>query len=81
MENEELKKQIILEIIKKINNPFKLLTVNEVAKELHIGINQAYELFKQNDFPTLHIGKKKCVTVLSYILWKINIKESDIYGK
>lgn len=48
------------------------------SKDLSIGINQAYELFKQKDFPSLQIGKRKTVTLASYLLWKMNKKESEV---
>ena len=51
-----------------------MLSVIDVSKDLHIGINQAYDLFKQKDFPTTTIGKRKAVTLASYLLWKMNKK-------
>jgi excisionase family DNA binding protein len=36
----------------------KVLTVSDVAKELGLGKNSAYELFKQPDFPSFMIGKR-----------------------
>lgn len=70
VENE----QIIINYLNKVNNPFKLLSVRDVAKDLHIGINQAYDLFKQDDFPTISIGKRKAITLTTYLLWKIGKK-------
>ena len=61
--------------LSKAKNPFATLSVSDVSKDLHIGINQAYELFKQKDFPTITIGKRKTVTLASYLLWKIGKKE------
>ena len=69
-----IEEKIVLEVIKNYKNPFELLTVKDVYKDLHIGINQAYELFKQNDFPTISIGKRKGVTLATYLLWKMNKK-------
>ncbi len=69
-----IEEKIVLEVIKNYKNPFELLTVKDVSKDLHIGINQAYELFKQNDFPTISIGKRKGVTLATYLLWKMNKK-------
>ena len=51
-----------------------ILSVKDVSKDLHIGINQAYDLFKQNDFPTISIGKRKGIALATYLLWKINKK-------
>mgnify|MGYP006071152335 CR=1 FL=1 len=74
-ENKNQSEQIVINYLSKINNPFKTLSVQEVSKDLHIGINQAYDLFKQSDFPTITIGKRKMVTLASYLLWKMHKKE------
>lgn len=74
IDTKDMKEQIIINYINKINNPFKFLTVQEVSKDLHIGINQAYDLFKQNDFPSINIGKRKVISLTSYLLWKIGKK-------
>lgn len=72
IDTKDLKEQIVMNYINKIDNPFRLLTVKEISKDLHIGINQAYDLFKQNDFPTINIGKRKAITLVAYLLWKIS---------
>ena len=74
-EREELRGQIVMSYLTKIKNPFVTLSVLDVSKDLHIGINQAYDLFKQNDFPAINIGKRKVITLASYLLWKMNKKE------
>ena len=33
-----------------------------------------YDLFKQQDFPSINIGKRKVITLASYLLWKMNKK-------
>lgn len=66
--------QIVLNYLNKLQDPFITLTAKEVSKDLHIGINQAYDLFKQDNFPTITIGKRKTVTLASYLLWKIKTK-------
>ena len=71
---KDIKEQIITNYLNKTNNPFKMLSVQEVSKDLNIGINQAYDLFKQDDFPTINIGKRKVITLASYILWKMSKK-------
>ena len=70
-EREELRGQIVMSYLAKMKNPFVTLSVLDVSKDLHIGINQAYDLFKQNDFPAINIGKRKVITLASYLLWKI----------
>jgi len=69
-----LEELLIIETIKNIENPFTTLSVSDVSKDLHIGINQAYDLFKQKDFPSICIGKRKTVTLAAYLLWKMNKK-------
>lgn len=73
-EREELRGQIVMSYLAKMKNPFVTLSVLDISKDLHIGINQAYDLFKQNDFPAINIGKRKVITLASYLLWKMNKK-------
>ena len=73
-EREELRGQIVMSYLAKMKNPFVTLSVLDVSKDLHIGINQAYDLFKQNDFPAINIGKREVITLASYLLWKMNKK-------
>ena len=72
---ENLKEQIVMNYLDKAKNPFALLSAQDISKDLHIGINQAYDLLKQKDFPTILIGKRKTVTLASYLLWKMSKKE------
>lgn len=84
MENEDVNitgtkektidEKIVINYLNKQNNPFTILSVQDITNDLHIGINQAYDLFKQNDFPTIIIGKRKVVSLPAYLLWKINKK-------
>ena len=67
-EREELRGQIVMSYLAKMKNPFVTLSVLDVSKDLHIGINQAY------DFPAINIGKRKVITLASYLLWKMNKK-------
>ena len=47
---EEEKKKLIETLIAfgitNLDNPFKNITVHDVAKDLHVGRNKAYEIFK-----------------------------------
>lgn len=74
-EKSTLNEQIVMNYLNKLQNPFAVLSVQQVAKDLHIGINQAYDLFKQNDFPVITIGKRKVVTLANYLLWKMHRKD------
>ena len=77
-EEMQLNKQIVMNYLSKIQNPFAVLSVQQVSKDLHIGINQTYELFKQKDFPAITIGKRKVITLANYLLWKMSKKESEV---
>ena len=79
-EEKNMNEQIIVNYLNKLQNPFITLTVKEVSKDLHIGINQAYDLFKQDDFPAITIGKRKTVTLASYLMWKISKRGVDNYA-
>ena len=71
MEENSKKKKIIALAVQKIDDPFKNITVKEVAKDLKMGENLANEVFKREDFPCVNIGKTKTVTLLAYLLWKM----------
>lgn len=65
-----LEELIIIEAIKKVQNPFINLTVQDVAKDLKIGENMAYTIFKREDFPSVNIGRCWKISLISYLLWK-----------
>ena len=73
-DKKNLSENIVMNYLNKLKNPFVVLSVADVSKDLHIGINQTYQLFKQNDFPTIIIGKRKVVILAAYLLWKMNKK-------
>lgn len=77
IDTKDIREQIITDYLNKTSNPFMVLSAQDVSKDLHIGINQAYDLFKQADFPSITIGKRKVVTLPQYLLWKMN-KRGDI---
>ena len=68
---ENLKDKIIALAVQKIDDSFKNIIVKEVSKGLKIGENLANEVFKREDFPCVNIGKTKTVTLLAYLLWKM----------
>ncbi len=72
--DKTIPEQIVINHLNKLSNPFIVLSVQDIAKDLHIGINQAYDLFKQEDFPSIMIGKRKVISLPSYLLWKVNKK-------
>lgn len=72
--SEDIKKELVKEAIKKLEDPFKMLTVKYVAKDLYMRENKTNEIFNRKDFPSVNIGKTKKVQKLSYILWKMEKK-------
>lgn len=69
-----LKELMIIEAIKKVPNPFINLTVQDIAKDLKMGENSANQIFKSEDFPSVNLGKPKTVTLLAYLIWKMDRK-------
>lgn len=69
---------LIREAIKNIGDPFRNLTVKDVMKDLLVSEATANMIFKKNDFPSVNIGKTKTVTLLAYLVWKMNRKESEV---
>lgn len=65
-----LEELMIIEAIKKIPDPFVNLTVQDIAKDLKIGENMAYTVFKRNDFPSINIGRCWKISLISYLIWK-----------
>ena len=78
-DKDKLKEVMIVEAIKKINYPFKNWTVQEVMKDLKVSEATANAIFKRKDFPSVNIGKTKTVTLLAYLIWKMDRKESEVY--
>ncbi len=69
-DKKTLEELIIIETIKQIKNPFINLTVKDVAKDLKIGENMAYAIFKRDDFPSVNIGRCWKISLISYLIWK-----------
>ena len=67
---ENYQEKILLESIKRLKNPFINISVQDVAKDLKIGENMAYSIFKREDFPSINIGRCWKICLISYILWK-----------
>ena len=73
--DENLKEKLMNVAIQKIENPWKNITVKEVAKDLKMGENLANDVFRRKDFPCVNIGKTKTVTLLAYLLWKMERRD------
>lgn len=85
MEKEEIKDEITKELIKelvrvaveKMGDPWKNLTVKDVAKDLKLGENKANEVFKRKDFPSVNIGKTKTILSIAFCIWKLSRREDE----
>ena len=73
-EEYTMQELMVMTAIKRLKNPFRNLTVSEVAKDLKMGENLANQVFRRDDFPSVNIGKTKTVTLLAYLLWKMERK-------
>lgn len=61
----------IMESVKRLHNPFKMLTVQDIMKDLNICETIAYRTFKRPDFPSINVGKTNQVMLISYLIWKM----------
>ena len=64
-----------LDSMQKIPNPFLMLTVKDVMKDLNICETSVYRLFKRDDFPSINIGKNNQVMLLPYLMWKMEKRD------
>ena len=62
----------VLETIKRLKNPFRMLGVKDVMRDLNICETIAYRTFKRADFPSINIGKSNQVMLLAYLIWKMS---------
>ncbi len=69
--SEELKKELVKQAVKSLDDPFKMLTVKDVAKDLYMGENKTNEIFNRADFHSVNIGKTRKIQKIAYILWKM----------
>lgn len=67
---ENTQEKMLLDCIRRIQNPFINITVQDVARDLQVGENMAYEIFKRDDFPSVNIGRKWKISLIAYLLWK-----------
>ena len=68
--SEELKKELVKQAVKSLEDPFKMLTVKDVAKDLYMGENKTNEIFNREDFPSVNIGKTRKIQKIYFGKWK-----------
>ena len=49
--------RMAIDTIRRVKNPFRMLTVQDIMKDLNICETIAYRTFKRSDFPYINIGK------------------------
>ena len=64
--------RIAIDTIRRVKNPFKMLNVKDVMKDLNICETIAYKTFNRADFLSINIGKSNQVMLLSYLIWKMS---------
>ena len=85
--SEELKKELVKQAVKSLDDPFKMLTVKDVAKDLYMGENKTNEIFNRADFPSVNIGKTRKIQklIIFFGRWKKGLmlyeKFKSIYTK
>ena len=66
---------MLLNSMKKVHNPFAMLTVLDVMRDLKISESAVYKTFNRQDFPAIKVGKKSLVMLLPYLIWKMERKD------
>lgn len=64
-----------IEAIRKVKNPFRMITVKDVMRDLNICETIAYRTFRREDFPSINIGKTNQVMLLPYLIWKMQKRD------
>lgn len=66
---------LLIESIRRIKNPFRMISVNDVMRDLKISESAVYKTFNRKDFPAIKVGKKHQVMLLPYLIWKMERKD------
>ncbi len=64
--------RMAIDTIRRVKNPFIMIGVKEVMKDLNVCETIAYRIFKRNDFPSINIGKSNQIMLISYLIWKMS---------
>lgn len=63
--------RMAIDTVRRVKDPFKMLTVKDVMKDLNICETVAYKTFKRDDFPSINVGKTNQVMLIAYLIWKM----------
>lgn len=66
-----VEERIAIDTIRRVKNPFKMLTVKDIMNDLGICESIAYKTFRRDDFPSIKIGKNNQIMLLAYLIWKM----------
>ena len=63
---------------KRIAEKYKkdFLCCNDLVEIMNVGKNNIRELMNSNTFPTIEIGNRKVVSVISFVLWSLENNRS-----
>ena len=64
--------RMAIDTIRRIKNPFKMLSVRDIMNDLNVCETIAYRIFRRNDFPSINIGKSNQIMLLAYLIWKMS---------
>ncbi len=64
--------RMAIDTIRRVKNPFVMIGVKDVMKDLKVCETVAYRIFRREDFPSINIGKNNQVMLLAYLIWKMN---------
>ena len=63
--------RMAIDTIRRVKNPFKMLTVKDIMNDLGICESIAYKTFRREDFPSINIRKNNQIMLLAYLIWKM----------
>lgn len=63
--------RMAIDSIRRVKNPFKMLSVTDIMNDLGICENIAYRTFRRADFPSIDVGKNHKIMLLAYLIWKM----------
>ena len=64
--------RMAIDTIRRVKNPFKMLSVRDIMNDLNVCETIAYRIFRRNDFPSINIGKSNQIMLLAYLIWKMS---------
>lgn len=64
--------RIAIDTIRRVKNPFAMIGVKDIMKDLKVCENIAYRIFRRQDFPSINIGKNNQIMLIAYLIWKMS---------